>query len=342
VDIPSGLDADTGVVLGAAVVAQATVTFIGRKRGLYTGAGPHYAGSVEFSDLAVPDEVHRSQRATVRLVRRPPLEGLLGPRRRDAHKGNFGHVLVVGGDAGMTGAARLAGEAAARCGAGLVSVATRAAHAAGLNCGCPELMVHGVEAPAELLPLLGRATVVVIGPGLGRSRWAQQLLGSVLDSPLPLVVDADALNLLARDPLKRGHWILTPHPGEAGRLLGCASGEIQRNRFAAAEALAARYGGSVVLKGAGSLVAAEDRELRLCPRGNPGMASGGMGDVLSGVLGALLAQGLSLFEAGVTAVWVHAVAADDAAVAGGERGLLASDLIPVLRGLVNPPGVAGG
>jgi hydroxyethylthiazole kinase-like uncharacterized protein yjeF len=342
VDIPSGLNADTGAVLGMAVEAQCTLTFIGRKRGLYTGAGSHHAGSVEFSDLSVPAEIYGSQPAAVRLVNRPPLEALLGPRRRDAHKGHFGHVLIVGGEAGMTGAARLAGEAAARCGAGLVSVVTRASHAASLNCGRPELMVHGVETGADLLPLLARATVAVIGPGLGRSRWARALLGRVLDSPLPLVMDADALNLLAQEPVKRGHWILTPHPGEAGRLLGRPAAEIQRDRFSSLQQLIERYGGSAVLKGAGTLVAAEGQELRLCPRGNPGMASGGMGDVLSGVLGALVAQGLPLFEAASTGVWLHAVAADGAAATGGERGLLASDLMPVLRGLVNPPGAGGG
>jgi NAD(P)H-hydrate epimerase len=337
VDVPSGLHADTGAILGVAVQAACTVTFIGRKRGLYTGAGGQQAGSVEFADLAVPPDIYSTQRAGVELIAQLPLEQLLAPRRRDAHKGDFGHVLVVGGNAGMSGAARLAAEAAARCGAGLVSVATRAAHAPVLNAGCPELMVHAVERAAELAPLLVRASVVVVGPGLGRSAWSQQLLGRVLDSDLPLVMDADALNLLAQDPLRRDNWILTPHPGEAARLLGQCSAEIQRDRFAALERLVADYAGSVVLKGAGSLVGDATSGVRLCAHGNPGMASGGMGDVLSGVLGALLAQGVPRFEAATTGVWLHAVAADRAA-RQGERGLLARDLIPWLRTLVNPGG----
>ena len=337
VDVPSGLHADTGAILGVAAQAACTLTFIGRKRGLYTGAGGQCAGSVEFADLAVPPDIYATQRAGVELVDWPPLEQLLAPRRRDAHKGAFGHVLVVGGNTGMSGAARLAAEAAARCGAGLVSVATRAVHAPVLNAGRPELMVHAVERAAELGPLLGRATVVVIGPGLGRDAWSQQLLGRVLESERPLVVDADALNLLAQDRLHRGNWILTPHPGEAARLLARSSAEIQRDRFTALEGMVAEYGGSVVLKGAGSLIGDAAAGMRLCAHGNPGMASGGMGDVLSGVLGALLAQGLPRFEAACAGVWLHAVAADRAA-RRGERGLLARDLLPWLRTLVNPDG----
>jgi len=335
VDLPSGLHADSGAVLGVAAQAVCTVTFIGRKRGLYTGAGVQYAGTVEFADLAVPADIYQTQQAGVELIEQPPLQRLLGARRRDAHKGDFGHVLVVGGNHGMSGAARLAAQAAARCGAGLVSVATRAAHAPLLDAGCPELMVHAVEQAAGLAPLLARATLVVAGPGLGQDAWSQQLLGRVLDSDLPLVLDADALNLLARDPLRRDDWILTPHPGEAARLLGESGAAIQADRFAAVQRLVSEFGGSVVLKGAGSLVGDAEGLLRLCARGNPGMASGGMGDVLSGVLGALLAQRLPRFEAACAGVWLHATAADRAAQAG-ERGLLASDLMPWLRRLVNP------
>jgi NAD(P)H-hydrate epimerase len=336
VDVPSGLNADTGAVLGVAVEARRTLTFIGRKRGLYTGSGPQYAGNVEFADLEVPGEIYASQQPAVQLIDNPALELLLGPRRRDAHKGHFGHVLVIGGDVGMAGAVRLAAEAAARCGAGLVSIATRSAHAASLNCGRPELMVHAVESGAELRPLLARASVGVIGPGLGHTGWAQHLLGQALDTELPLVVDADALNLLAHQPLRRDDWILTPHPGEAARLLGCSGARIQQDRFAAAEQLLACYGGSVVLKGAGTLIAAGRGDLQVCARGNPGMSSGGMGDVLSGVLGALLAQGLSRPQAAVAGAWIHALAGDQAAAAGGERGMLAGDVIARLRGLVNP------
>ncbi len=335
VDIPSGLHADSGRVLDVATQAQRTLTFIGRKRGLYTGAGVRYAGQVEFDDLAVPADIYANQVADTHLIARPALGPMTRPRAADAHKGHFGHVLVVGGNQGMSGAARLAAEAAARCGAGLVSVATRREHAAVLNAGCPELMVHAVEQAADLQPLLRRASVVVVGPGLGQTAWSKMLFERVLESGLPLVVDADALNLLARDSRQRDNWILTPHPGEAGRLLQQTVEVVEQDRFAAVRQLADRYGGVAVLKGAGSLIATGNGPIHLCARGNPGMASGGMGDALSGLLGALLAQGLGTFEAAGTGVFLHARSADLVAGEKGERGLLASDLIPVLRELLN-------
>ena len=334
VDIPSGLAADSGVICGTAVIAQRTLTFVGRKRGLYTAQGVDCAGRVEFSDLDIPAAVCDRQPATACLLEQLALGELATPRARSSHKGDFGHVLVVGGDAGMPGAPRLAAEAAARCGAGLVSVATCAANVPGLNSGRPELMVHAVQQASELQPLLRRASVVVIGPGLGQSHWSRQLFERVLDTTLPLVVDADALNLLAHEPRARHNWILTPHPGEAARLLGTDTSAVQQDRFVALESLREQYGGVVILKGADTLIG--DGQLpAVCAAGNPGMASGGMGDVLSGVLGALLAQGL---EPGATAragVCLHARAADRAAAAGGERGLLASDLMPRLREGVN-------
>jgi NAD(P)H-hydrate epimerase len=230
----------------------------------------------------------------------------------------------------------MAGEAAARSGAGLVSVATRPEHAALLSVARPELMCHGVATAAELGPLLERATVVAVGPGLGRARWAAGLLGRVLESGLPLVVDADALNLLAEEPVRRDRWVLTPHPGEAARLLGSTAARVQADRFAAARELQARYGGVVVLKGAGTLVeAGGTRPPGVCTEGNPGMASGGMGDVLTGLVAGLLAQGLDAPDAAETAVCVHGEAADRAA-GRGERGVLATDLFDEIRALVNP------
>ena len=334
VDIPSGLDADTGTVCGIAVQAHRTVTFIGRKRGLYTARGVDCTGVVEFADLEVPAAVYERQPAHACLLEQPPLGPLAGPRARSSHKGDFGHVLVVGGGAGMPGAARLAAEAAARCGAGLVSVATHRDNANGLNAGRWEIMVRAVMRSEALAPLLQRARVVVVGPGFGQSSWSRQLFERVLDTTLPLVVDADALNLLARDPLKRDNWILTPHPGEAARLLGTDTTTVQQDRFAALETLREQFGGTVILKGAGTLIA--DGGLpAVCAAGNPGMASGGMGDVLSGVLGALLAQGLGAGDAARAAVCLHAHAADRAAAAGGERGLLAGDLLPLLREALN-------
>ncbi len=332
VDIPSGLHADTGAILGWAVEADATVSFIGLKQGLFTGEGPACCGKVWYADLAVPEAVPAGGEPSAYLCFQ--YRNLLSPRRRTAHKGHFGHVLVVGGDAGFTGAARMAAEAAVRVGAGLTSVATRSVHASQLNAMRPEIMSHGVEAGTDLTPLLERATVVAIGPGLGQSSWARNLLQAVWNTDLPLIVDADALNLLAQSPTSRGNWILTPHPGEAARLLGCTSREVQRDRFAAGAALVARYGGVCVLKGAGTLVQAAGRAPWVCSLGNPGMASGGMGDVLTGILAGLVAQGLALPEAAWMGVSLHAAAAD-AAASEGERGLLASDLMPWLRRLIN-------
>ncbi|VAW71670.1 NAD(P)H-hydrate epimerase / ADP-dependent (S)-NAD(P)H-hydrate dehydratase [hydrothermal vent metagenome] len=332
-DIPSGLHADTGAAPGAAVKADVSVTFIGRKRGLYTAAGVEFAGKRVFASLGIPLSVFDGVRAESHLLQMP--SPVLPPRARGAHKGDFGHLLLVGGGPGMPGAVRLAAEAAARSGAGLVSVATHPQHAAGLNSGRPELMVRAVECAADLMPLLAPATVVVVGPGLGRSHWGRDLLEAVLESRLPLVVDADALNLLANDPLHKDNWILTPHPGEAARLLGRSIQALQQDRFTAVKDLQAKYGGVVVLKGAGTLVAGETQSMGLCPLGNPGMASGGMGDVLSGVVGALLAQGVPAEHAAGLAVCMHAQAADLLAEKYGERGLLASDLSTEIRRLIN-------
>jgi hydroxyethylthiazole kinase-like uncharacterized protein yjeF len=334
IDIPSGLHADSGAVLGAAVVARTTVTFIGRKQGLYTGQAAEHTGEIAFSDLGVPTDVYRQTPPSAQLLTAAPLGALSAPRPRAAHKGAHGHVLVVGGDHGMVGALRLAGEAALRTGAGLVSLATRAEHAAAIAAACPELMSHGVASARNLAPLLARATVVAIGPGLGRSRWARELLAAVLECARPLVVDADALNLLSRDPLRRADWVLTPHPGEAGRLLSQTTAAVQEDRYAAVRALAESYGGVVVLKGAGTLICHAGTPVAVCAAGNPGMATGGMGDVLSGVIGGLIAQRLEPPQAAVAGVCVHACAGDRAA-AGGERGLTARDVIAELRAVMN-------
>jgi NAD(P)H-hydrate epimerase len=329
-DVPSGLDADSGAAPGVVVEAGLTVSFILRKRGLYTGVGPDCAGERLFADLGVPDSARDGIEAGA-FLRQAPRS--LPPRRRAAHKGDNGHVLIVGGAPGMSGAARLAGEAALRTGAGLVTVATHPQHAHWLNVGRWELMVRGIADPAELGKLIDGADVVAVGPGLGRDAWGRGLLQRVLDARCPLVVDADALNLLADMPSMRGDWVLTPHPGEAGRLLGCGTAQVQADRFGAVEELARRYGGVCVLKGAGSLVRADGFTM-VCGAGNPGMATAGMGDVLTGVIAGLVAQGLAPADAAREAVCLHA-ATGDAAAEDGERGLLAGDLIAHLRSLCN-------
>lgn len=331
-DLPSGLQADTGAELGEAVHADATISFIGLKAGLLTGRGPALSGELFFSDLAVPASIYEGVASVLRRLAAPDLE-VLGRRPRDTHKGRNGHVLVVGGDHGMAGAVALTAEAALRSGAGLVSVATRPEHTGLLTTRRPELMCRGVHAAADLAPLLAKADVVVLGPGLGQGEWGAALFGAVLDAGLPLVLDADALNLLATMPERRDNWVLTPHPGEAARLLGTTPAAVQSDRLGALRELEKRYGGRIVLKGTGSLLL-EDGVISLCPYGNPGMATAGMGDVLAGVAAALLAQQLP--QPLAMAVLAHALAGDTAAKAGGERGMVASDLFPFLRQRVNP------
>lgn len=259
----------------------------------------------------------------------------LEPRPHDFHKGDAGHVLIVGGDAGYTGAPRMAAEAALRVGCGLVSIATRKAHAVFMNMLTPEIMCHGVEDDVELTPLLNKATVVIVGPGLGKSEWAQRLLSRIMQTELPLVIDADALNLLAENPKKHSNWILTPHPGEAARLLKTTVEEIQKNRESAVKKIQHEYGGIAVLKGAGTLIAAPAVEPVMCDAGNPGMATAGMGDILSGVIGGLLAQAIPIYIAAQLGVCLHATAGDLSAEEEGQRGMMATDLIPYLRHLVN-------
>lgn len=335
VDIPSGLHADSGAVLGIAVRAVLTVTFIGRKLGCYLGAGPEHVGRLQFDDLAVPPEAFATQLPAVRLLGDADVSAALPRRRHGAHKGDHGHVLVVGGGPGMPGAARLAAAAALRAGAGLVTAAVHPDNAS-VVAARAELMCVAARSGIDLAPALERATVLATGPGLGRSEWSRDLLETALAAGLPAVVDADALNLLAESPRRSDRWVLTPHPGEAARLLGVSAAEVQADRLAATRELQSRYGGIVVLKGAGSLVLSPGDPPRLCDRGNPGMATGGMGDVLTGVIAGIAAQCGDLSIAARAGVFVHAQAGDLAA-RRGERGLLAGDVLEQVRACVNPP-----
>ena len=340
VDVPSGLNADTGAVLGVAVEAAATVTFIGRKFGLFTGEGPAYCGEVIFADLGVPADVYQHSPLHGELLHGESFVALCRPRTRTTHKGNFGHVLIVGGDLGYAGAVRMASEAAMRAGAGLVSLATRPEHAAQLVAGRPEIMVHAVQKASELKPLLAAADIIGIGPGLGRDAWGRSMLSRVLESVLPKVIDADGLNLLAEEPSSNGQWVLTPHPGEAARLLGLSIERVNNDRYAAARAIQSRYGGVCVLKGAGTIVAGPSSVVAVSVTGNPGMATGGMGDVLTGIIAGLMAQRNEPELMARFGAWLHGAAGDQAAREGGERGLIATDLMPFVRRLVNDPHVA--
>ncbi|MES9904754.1 MAG: NAD(P)H-hydrate dehydratase [Sedimenticola sp.] len=335
-DLPSGIHSDNGRAMGVAVRAAATISFIGLKQGLFTGDGPDYGGKVFFNSLDVPEAVYRQSTAAAYRVDWWQQRVKFGRRSRTAHKGLLGHLLVVGGERGYAGAVRMAGEAAARSGAGLISIAAHRESLPLIAAGRPELMCHGVDRVTGLGSLLRRATVIAVGPGLGQSDWSLSLFQQVLASPLPLVVDADALNLLAVEPLHRDNWILTPHPGEAARLLGCSTSEIAQDRFRAVIELQHKFGGVVVLKGAGTLIAQEGGVApALCSDGNPGMASGGMGDLLTGIIAALLAQGVEPGNAAIMGVCLHA-AAGDLAARYGERGMLAGDLLPAIRRLINP------
>ncbi len=330
IDIPSGLSADTGHCLNSAVEADVTLTFIALKQGLFSGQSADYCGEIYFDALAVPESVFFDVPPSAHRVSKQSTP----QRRRTAHKGNYGHVLVIGGALGYSGAVRLAGEAALRVGAGLVSLATHPEHATVLNLDRPELMCHGIRTVAQLNHLLEKATVLVLGPGLGQCEWATSLFQAATAAQQPIVMDADALNLLAQSPATNPNWILTPHPGEAARLLACSSAVIQQDRFAAALSLQAKYQGTIVLKGSGTLIVSNDR-IAVSTTGNPGMASGGMGDVLAGVIGGLLAQGVHPSDAAEQGSYLHGLAADHAAQASGERGLLARDLMPYLRTLFN-------
>ena len=336
IDVPSGLDADSGNILGHSVKAVATITFIGLKQGMFTADGPDCCGEIHFESLDIPARVYASQLLAARRIDWARQASSLPPRRRTAHKGHYGHVLVVGGDHGFGGAARMAAEAALRTGAGLVSLATRAAHVSAALAARPEIMVHGIESADELAPLLNRASVVVVGPGLGHGVWGRSLWERICNCARPKVIDADALTLLAESPRQGKDWVLTPHPGEAARLLGVCAADVQEDRFGSVARLHKRYGGVAVLKGAGSLVLGDaDLPVAVCSAGNPGMASGGMGDVLSGVIAGLLAQGQALQAAAEMGVCLHAASADRVAAARGERGLLAMDLMPEIPRLLN-------
>lgn len=339
-DIPSGVNADNGEVHEAAVRAEVTVSFVGLKSGLFLGAGPEHAGVVLLDDLGVVAPASAQFAPLLRRIDESELAASLSRRPRESHKGSNGRVLVVGGGAGMPGALRLAGEAALRAGAGLVSVAGAPENLVAVTATRPELIYLPVSSITVIDEAIRACDVLAIGPGLGTGDWARRLWTAACSiTGIPAVVDADALNLLAASPRKlAADWIITPHPGEAARLLGVEVRAVQADRLAAARELHARYGAVAVLKGAGTLVCsgvAGAAELAICDRGNPGMATAGMGDVLTGVIAGLRAQSVDAAAAARIGVLAHALAGDSAAQ-GGQRGLIASDVIAELRGWVNP------
>jgi len=325
IDVPSGLSADTGQALGACIRASLTISFIGRKRGMYTAAAGDWVGELAFDDLGVPDAVYRIFDPDATLLDKAVIADCLPPRSNHTHKGQLGRVLVIGGDHGMSGAPILAGQAALRSGSGLVTLASRGGTAAAAVALQPELMARDVSDPELLQALLEATDVLALGPGLGRSSWSLALWQRAVVSDRVLVLDADGLYWLSEEPVQRSNWVLTPHPGEAARLLGLSVSEVQGDRFAAARALADQYQAVVVLKGWGSLIATPAGEVQACPYGNPAMATAGMGDALTGIIASLIGQGIDMDTAAAVGVVVHALAGDVAA--RGRRQILASDLI---------------
>lgn len=336
-DVPSGIDADRGSAPGEAVIATRTLEFIAGKAGLRTGSALDHVGVLSRATLGlVPGDLAAATACAQRLTA-VDLAQWLGPRRRDSHKGSNGRVLCIGGEHGGGGAIMLCAHAALRSGAGLVEVATRERHIAPLLARLPEAMAHEIGDARALQAALDRADAVAVGPGLGQQDWGLHLYERAVASGKPLLLDADALNLLATNPFALpADAVITPHPGEAARLLAMTTADVQSDRFAAARALCERYACVVVLKGAGTIVAAAHETPRVIAAGNPGMAVGGMGDVLSGVVAALRAQGMRALDAASAGALLHAAAGDAAAHEGGERGLLPTDLMPWLRHYANP------
>ena len=336
IDLPSGLDSDTGQVRGAAVHAELTVTFIALKPGLLTLDGPDCCGEVHVAGLGIPEELYPEP--TLRVIERDRAAAVLPRRPKNSHKGSYGDVGILGGAPSMGGATLLAGRSALRAGAGRVYVAPIGDDAPAVDFAQPELMLR----PPEALFQLPKLDCLAVGPGLGMSPDALEWLTAALESPWPLVLDADALNLIARLPrlgeqlAGRGNAVLTPHPAEAARLLGSSTTEVQTDRIAAARRIAENFNCGVVLKGVGSVCAFPQGPAWLNTTGNPGMASAGMGDVLTGLVAGLTAQGVGLAEALRLAVYLHGAAADECVAGnGGPLGLSASETADAARRLLN-------
>lgn len=338
-DIATGLNADTGAVSDRAVKADITVTFVGAKPGLFTGQGPSISGEVVYHSLDITDETYQKFSPVAELMDLYDLLECLPQFEGDEYKNQRGHCMVVGGDHGYGGAALLAAEASLKVGSGLTSVATQPEHISAILARCPEIMACGVISGQQLEPLLDRPSVLVVGPGLGRSPWSEQLLQKAVATGLPMVLDADALNILAEGRVVRQsesqQWVLTPHMGEAARLLGVSVEEIQSDRFSAVAKIKEKYNAVVLLKGPGTLISSEDQIFKLCPYGNPGMATAGMGDLLSGIIGGLMAQGLERQQAAELGCCLHSAAADEWVSTAGYRGVTASDILPRVQKLLN-------
>ena len=343
-DIPSGVNPDTGGINDICVYADITATFVAQKRGCFTSTGKKVSGEVIYSDLEIPKRIFSKVASSSCIVDYEKAISEVVYREQDAHKGDFGHVLVIGGDRGMGGAGLLASKAAVHSGAGLTSLVTRPEHVTASLVSCPEVMAKGVNSGQDLEEFLTKPNVIAIGPGLGQSAWSEQMIQRVFweaeKRDVSVIMDADALNLLAKLKLSSNlpkKLILTPHPGEAARLLNTSVGVIESDRFSAAAKIQSKFNATVVLKGSGTIIchkSGRKQKWGICDSGNPGMASGGMGDVLTGVIAGLLAQGLTIKGAAEAGVDLHAKAADQSSLELGEAGLTSSDVIEELRYLL--------
>jgi hydroxyethylthiazole kinase-like uncharacterized protein yjeF len=345
VDLPSGLDADSGQILGTAIQASLTVTLARPKRGLYIGDGPNIAGTIRVGDIGIPPELVAVAKIPLKLLDPASLRIFLPKRKRAAHKGSFGHAGIIAGSSGKTGAAAMAALGALRSGAGLVTVAIPEGLNTVLEAKLLEAMTfpvagtpsHGLakDSKESLLEFAASKTAVAIGPGIGREPETVGLVLELLtEIKHPLVLDADGINALAGHAhiLRRAQApvILTPHPGEMARLLGASVADVQHDRLGVAGRFAREFNAHVVLKGAGTVLAAPDGSLAVNPTGNPGMATGGTGDVLTGMIAGLLAQGLSCWGAACAGTYLHGLAGDLAAARRGEIGMLARDLLETI------------
>jgi len=342
IDLPSGLDGDTGAVLGTAITATLTVTLARPKRGLYLGTGPDHAGAIRVADIGIPPDLIAAAKIPVALLEASDIRAWLPLRPRTAHKGTFGHAGIIAGSAGKTGAAAMAAQAALRIGAGLVTVAAPRSVSDVLEAKLLEAMAYPVpeteartlskQALETLLAFAETKTALAIGPGIGRHPDTQALIHNLIVSVgKPTVLDADAINAFTghKEMIGQAHGplVLTPHPGEMARLLGVTTADVQRDRLGVASRVAREQNVCVVLKGAGTVVAGPDGRLAVNPTGNPGMATGGTGDVLTGIITGLLAQGVTPWGAACAGVYVHGLAGDLAAAEMGEMGLIAGDVI---------------
>lgn len=329
IDNPSGLDCDSGEILGIAVKAHLTITFLARKQGLYLNYGNSHSGKIIFSNLnAKYDDFLHNLSPQYHILEENDLSKIIPPRELNSHKGNFGNIVIIGGDYNMGGAVIMAAEAACRSGAGKVTILTQKEHISAIISRLPNVMTASFESKEYLEQIKQNKTLIAIGPGLGQSDWSKTLFDFFMASDVPKIIDADALNLLSKSTKKYNlqNAIITPHPKEAARLLEISVEEVQNNRQKTVQDLFNKYGAIIILKGSNSLIYNGDGNFYVCPYGNPAMAVAGMGDILTGFITGFATQNITLTEATILGVYYHALKADKICKTQGEIGLLPMDM----------------